>query len=92
MQSPADASLLTNPTVHQDTTPLKGGGSWFVPQLPMSFQTMSQPISEPFGTTTNPLGLSVYFLFSFMDSHMLPVLFLYLILSIPPVYILISDH
>ena len=51
----------------------------------------SWPISKPFGTTSDPLGPLVYFLFSFMDSCVLPVLFLYLILLIPPVYILISD-
>ena len=66
------------------------------PPLPMSLWslTLVSDVSaclKPFGMTSDPLGLSVYFLFSFTDSHMLPVLFLYLILSIPPVYTLISD-
>jgi len=49
------------------------------------------PISKPFGSASDPPGSSAYFLFSLTDSRMFPILFLYLILLIPPVYILISN-
>ena len=56
---------------------------------------MAWPISEPFGSASNPPGLSAYFSFSLTDSGpellYIPIIFLYLILLIPPVYTLISD-
>ena len=50
----------------------------------------NQYIFEPFKMASNPPRSSAHSLFSFMDSHMFPVLFLYMMLSIFPVYISIS--
>ena len=52
------------------------------------------PVSKPFRSASDPPGSSAYFSFSLTDSHMtlyVPNTFLYLILSIPPVYTLISN-
>ena len=57
--------------------------------LPQSLT--SQPVSEPFRMTSDPVGWLVYFLFSFTNCHMFPFLFLYLMLLISPVYISVSD-
>ena len=61
--------------------------SWFVPRLPMSFQSLaSTPDSLTHLQTlsaSDPPGSLAYVLFSFTDPCMFPILFLYLILSIP---------
>ena len=53
--------------------------SWFIPRLPMSFQSLvytpnvSKPLqiaSEHFRSVSNPPGSLAYFLFYLMDSYM----------------------
>ena len=48
---------------------------------------MAWPVSEPFGSAFDPPGLPAYFLFSFVNSHMFPFLFLFLLDALNPPYL-----
>ena len=50
---------------------------------PRLYPRQLNPFPKPFGSASDPPGSSAYVLFSFTDLHMFPILFLYLLLSIP---------